>query len=347
VVPLQDPRTTAGAPTSTREALVAVPPASIGVGGALRDVRVPVPVAERREAVTRTVGANVFTALAVAPSAERARIVAALVATSSTSSTAAVQALVRAVGTSSAVAPAEAEHAVARRGLDALRDTDGDGISDFDEREIYHTDPNDPFTAHGVLSDGERVLLGLDPRTRDLTPVPVASPQEEGTTTADLFTVGAITLATSSDPAAAGGAAGIHITGTADPFAFVTLFVYSTPVVVTVRADVTGTYDYTLDTSLADGSHELYVASVDNAGRILAKSDPVPFVKTAQAVEYTPPGGTPTRDPASAALQRTVTFALLALLLAAFAVLVGVGVRASRPGTAHEVSIGHDENTPA
>jgi hypothetical protein len=76
--------------------------------------------------------------------------------------------------------------------------------------------------------------------------------------------------------------------GRALPNSFVTLYIFSTPVVVTVKTDEQGNWRYTLDTELEDGSHNLYVAMVNNNGRIVAKSPPVPFVKTAEAVEFVP-----------------------------------------------------------
>lgn len=39
-----------------------------------------------------------------------------------------------------------------------------------------------------------------------------------------------------------------------------------------------------MDKELENGKHEVYVAMTESAGKILVKSDPIPFVKTAQAV---------------------------------------------------------------
>jgi hypothetical protein len=64
--------------------------------------------------------------------------------------------------------------------------------------------------------------------------------------------------------------------------------IFSTPIVVTVKTDSTGAWDYTLDTQLDDGSHKLYVANVDDSGRIVAESPAVPFTKQAEAISYTP-----------------------------------------------------------
>ena len=62
-----------------------------------------------------------------------------------------------------------------------------------------------------------------------------------------------------------------------------TLYIFSTPIIVTVKADSEGRWTYELDKELEDGNHEVYVATVDNSGKIVAKSNPIPFVKQANA----------------------------------------------------------------
>ena len=46
-------------------------------------------------------------------------------------------------------------------------DSDGDGLSDSDETDIYRTDPFDPDTDDDGLTDGEEVALGTDPLADD------------------------------------------------------------------------------------------------------------------------------------------------------------------------------------
>ena len=205
------------------------------------------------------------------------------------------------------------QNALAQRdGLDLYRDTDHDGISDYDEVHIYHTDPNNAYTAGGTLTDGERILLGLDPLSTSSVPVPVENPQTAGVQADALFEVTNIAIVPKPAPAAAAptpeevaAQAGtkapapaittaatssqtIRFSGRALPNSFVTLYVFSTPVVVTVKTDQNGLWTYTLDSSLPDGTHNLYVATVDDGGRILAKSPAIPFVKTAEALDYQP-----------------------------------------------------------
>ncbi len=166
-----------------------------------------------------------------------------------------------------------------RGGLDLYRDTDEDGVSDYDEVNIYFTDPNNAFTAGSSLTDGERILLGFDAHSTSTERVAVESPITAGTVTDTIFEVNEIAVVDDKT---------MKFVGSALPNSFVTIYVYSTPIVVTVKADSTGKWEYTLDVQLEDGEHSLYVASVNNAGKILAKSTKVPFVKTAEAVDFTP-----------------------------------------------------------
>jgi len=74
------------------------------------------------------------------------------------------------------------------------------------------------------------------------------------------------------------------LTGKGLPNSFVTLYVFSAPVIVTVKTDADGAWRYRFDKELEDGEHNVYVGITDNAGRIVAKSKPLTFIKEAQAL---------------------------------------------------------------
>ena len=162
-------------------------------------------------------------------------------------------------------------------------DSDGDGILDYDEIAIYGTDPFNAHTASGTETDGERLLLGLDPRSTTSAPIAYEDPRDFIGTTAQTYTVTEITLATSTTSSGP-PVETLSFSGVAEPNAFITLYIFSTPIVVTVRADANGEWTYELDQELEDGSHEVYVATVNASGNILAQSERIPFVKEAQAV---------------------------------------------------------------
>lgn len=83
------------------------------------------------------------------------------------------------------------------------------------------------------------------------------------------------------------------LAGRAIPNAFITLFIFSEPIVIDVRADASGRWEYTLDRQVSDGRHEVYVAITDTTGRVIVKSNPFQFIKTAQAVSVVTAAPTP------------------------------------------------------
>lgn len=48
-----------------------------------------------------------------------------------------------------------------------ISDKDLDGLSNYDERMIYFTDPNDPDSDDDLLNDGDEIALGMDPLNPD------------------------------------------------------------------------------------------------------------------------------------------------------------------------------------
>lgn len=211
-------------------------------------------------------------------------------------------------------------------------DSDGDGIIDYDEVYVYKTNPFDPFTSGGPLTDGERLLLGLNPAHDTFDVVPVESPMLFKEAHAPFFAIESIemisereSLSSVDKNVSSTSNVSIRIVGVAPPFSFVTLYVYSNPIVVTVRADKDGRFVYTLDEIIEDGSHEIHVASVNTNGKILAKSDAIPFVKTAEAIEYTPAMVSEVTGPVDDAVHTGIALALLLFLVFSIGIVVYIG----------------------
>lgn len=259
-----------------------------------------------------------------------------------------------------------AKRELARRGgLGLYTDTDNDGVSDYDEERVYMTNPNNAFSSGSVLTDGERILLGLDVHSTSSVRVPVESPLVSTVATSSVYSVTSIELtrtptatletassSTSTTPRIVSEK--ITFEGQALPNSFVTLYIFSTPIVVTVKADRDGVWHYSLDKELENGQHEVYVATVDNAGKIIARSPAIPFVKTAEAVSYTPSLAASTPGQSMADLFRS--YLLLAAMFAVSVFVLGVlvrlgrgpisGNRATTPVTEIENSMQNSNNTP-
>jgi hypothetical protein len=169
-------------------------------------------------------------------------------------------------------------------------DTDGDGLSDAEEIRIG-TDPFNPDTDGDGFSDFEEVRNGFNPLKSASSSrgdrVVFESPKEKRISKNAVedrnLRVEKVERVTRAD-----GGAVTRISGKGTPNAFLTLYVYSDPIVVTVKTDADGNWSYELDRDLEDGNHEVYVAVTDATGRISSQSKPIPFVKTAQAISVIP-----------------------------------------------------------
>jgi hypothetical protein len=237
-----------------------------------------------------------------------------------------------------------------RGGLELYADSDRDGVSDYDEVHIYMTDPRNAYTSGSSLTDGERILNGFDVHSKSDERVLVESPLTTSAATSSAYSVSSIELirmpTMASNPSISTSTPvssvqeiptqskeQIAFSGTALPNSFVTLYIFSTPIVVTVKADQDGVWHYAFDKELENGQHEMYVATVDNAGKIIARSPSIPFVKTAEAVSYTPPmaASVPAESAADIFRNYLILAAALAVLVFALGVLVRLGRSKARP----------------
>jgi len=142
-----------------------------------------------------------------------------------------------------------------RTGGDSAVDTDNDGISDFDEINLYQTNPEEPDTDGDGFLDGVEIIRGFNPNSAEAEAViSYESPRESFALVRDevlsVTTVEPVVTDTEAGPAVQ-----TLITGTGIPNSFATLYIFSSPIVVTVKTDSDGSFVYTLDKELADGEH--------------------------------------------------------------------------------------------
>jgi hypothetical protein len=173
----------------------------------------------------------------------------------------------------------------ARLAETASQDSDGDGISDIDEVTVYKTDPNNPDSDGDTFLDGVEIVSGFDPNDSQAeTVINYELPNEVvGVTRSDVLSVEAVTPVVLQDDAGEVVNTFATINGRGLPNSFVTLYVFSSPIIVTVKTEFDGTFSYRFEKELDDGEHTVYVAFTDNAGAIMAQSEPYRFVKEAQA----------------------------------------------------------------
>jgi chitodextrinase len=251
-----------------------------------------------------------------------------------------------------AVRKGEEQVLTERVGARMFQDSDGDGVTDYDEVNIYHTHLQKSDSNNDGILDGQHLLLGTDPllvtptvaastspkgaATTSQPTVPVLSskiayenPQFSGDIKPGLLTVTNVKAVPVNIPEQGTTSPRIALSGKALPNSFVTLFIFSDPIVVTVKADESGAWTYTLDKELPDGTHQVMSAITDGGGHILAKSAPLPFVKEAFAVSI----GSPLLSPQAEApgfFSGGSLYAFIAILISVFALalaLIGFIVR--------------------
>jgi hypothetical protein len=183
--------------------------------------------------------------------------------------------------TSEAVRTKKQEDLIALRVGDQLSvDTDHDGIVDYDELTLYHTDPLNADTDGDGYPDGAELLAGYDPNKADGPVLRVfEDPRSSGISRPDILDISAANVqhATTSGPVPEK----ILFTGKGLPNSFVTIYIYSTPITAITKTDANGLWSYVLDAALDDGQHQAYVALSDNTGLLVAKSLPFFFIKDA------------------------------------------------------------------
>ena len=168
-----------------------------------------------------------------------------------------------------------------------FRDSDKDGVSDYDEVMVYRSNPLVADSDGDGFNDGLEIRVGsnsLDPTAEDK--IVHEEPKEKGVVDTKNFKIESIAIVeTEKTLEGKELIKKIEIKGTALPNSFVTLYIYSsTPIIVTVKTNSEGVWTYQLDKELSDGTHEVYIATTDTTGKIAAKSEPLPFIKTASAI---------------------------------------------------------------
>lgn len=215
-------------------------------------------------------------------------------------------------------------------GLTAI-DSDEDGISDFDEKALFKTDPNNPDTDEDGVTDGIEIMRGYNP----LNPVSEAvlmyeSPKDSlGLTKSDDLLVSNVTpIVEVTGEESERKTVQARIVGRALPNMYVTLYVFSSPTIVTVRTDENGSFSYIFENELEDGTHEVYVAITDNAGEIIAQSNPFTFTKRAEAFTAGLAAST-VSDSAGAgdSSPYNVAIGLAILALGIILLMLGIGLR--------------------
>ncbi len=213
------------------------------------------------------------------------------------------------------------------------KDSDGDGLPDHEEKRLG-TDPYSADTDGDGYLDGDEVKNGFDPlgysSGNKEDKIVFEDPREKGQENR-LYKVERAEMEEEIESGQESEER-IKIEGSALPNSFVTLYIYSDPVVVSIKADKDGSWSYILDKELEDGEHEAYAAVTDNTGKVTYKSKPFDFVKTAKAITSpaqaaeNPEQQQAVKSPVEKGQEKLVAFVLLisfsALILALISIVL-------------------------
>jgi hypothetical protein len=219
------------------------------------------------------------------------------------------------------------------------KDSDGDGITDIDERVLFNTDPLRADTDGDGFTDGAEIIRGFNPLdAASEAAIVYKSPKEtigivannnlQVTEVTPEITLSGITEEAPSIQA--------RVKGKALPNSFVTLYIFSTPTIVTVRTEADGSFEYTFSKELEDGEHQVFVALTDNTGDIVAQSAPFTFIKQAEAFTavdaeavISDTQSTELNSSGASSFQTVLSMSVLALGI--LLIMLGVGLRSNRP----------------
>jgi len=223
------------------------------------------------------------------------------------------------------------------------QDSDGDGITDTDERVLFGTDPLRADTDGDGFTDGIEIIRGFDPLDAASEAVIVYKSPKETIGIAANENLKVLEIAPDIALSEVGEGSRVvqtRVRGTALPNSFITLYVFSTPTIVTVRTEADGSFEYTFSKELEDGEHQVFVALTDNTGDIVAQSEPFTFVKQAEAftavdAEMVISDTRSTELSSSGTSSFQTVLAMSVLALGILLIMLGVGLRSNRPEGVH------------
>ncbi|MFA5134571.1 MAG: Ig-like domain-containing protein [Patescibacteria group bacterium] len=183
-----------------------------------------------------------------------------------------------------AAVPAALPEAQLEPRADACNDADGDGVCDTIEVQLGY-DPNIPDLTPEQAEELLGTLESITPDEEGNYRKQIASIKFEQPTTHGIAAPEKLKVSTVDNFTPIIGRNQLVFRGTGPPNAMVTLYIYSTPLVVETRTDEFGNFTYTLTQNMPDGEHEVYVTITDDTGKVVEKSNALKFfVRRAQAV---------------------------------------------------------------
>ncbi len=214
------------------------------------------------------------------------------------------------------------------------RDSDSDGLSDYDELTVYTSSSVNPDSDQDGVIDSVEILTGSDPLVSDVLTVVSLGHISEDITFDEVVSISEIeplvvrSLESSTDTLYA------LVHGKSIPNSYVHIVSSSMGTVGVIKTNANGDFSYTLEQALPDQRHEVVAVLSDTAGNIVASSRPHVFTKTQSTFVAAAAGsqniffGT---DEARVALQfSTITTAIAVVALGLVLLLLSHTLRARK-----------------
>lgn len=207
------------------------------------------------------------------------------------------------------------------------KDSDGDGIPDVEELKIG-TDPFNPDSDGDGYLDGVEVKLGYDPlKASETDKVVYEQPVKSKAPITDTYKITKVSLVTTPTSSNVNQSKYLKVEGKGLPLSFVTIYLYSSPLVLVTKTDAEGNFSYVVQRPLTEGYHRVYVAVTNNQGNIVERSSAFQFLKTPTAIAAVMPPvsglASATASPAET-LSKTYTILILSVIVLALAVALSM-----------------------
>jgi len=162
---------------------------------------------------------------------------------------------------------------------DLLSDMDSDGLSDYLEKEVYFTDPKNASTVGDSKSDITKMLLGFDPLSE--TPLEVKYEDIRLDSSAVILkelSISDISILNKK----------VLLKGKGLPNSLTTIYIFDLDLVVFVKTDARGNWEYLLAKEIADTKYSVYLGVLNTEGSIVAKNDVNIFVQDKGGIVLNP-----------------------------------------------------------
>ncbi len=159
------------------------------------------------------------------------------------------------------------------------RDSDHDGLSDFDEVTLYETNPLMTDSDSDGVTDAVEVIKGFDPLNSDIRSAATVMQNIDEVVYDDVVSISSVEPLVIKGLEATNESVFALVQGQSLPNAFVTVISYTSSTLGIIKTNSTGKFAYTLEKELNDGDYEMVAVLSDNFGSIVASSKPYKFTK--------------------------------------------------------------------